>query len=94
MSWATFRAKVVEVNEDLLLQGIEPSNPEIVWTTKVVCSEDVVEFEEISPARVLLLMYSGYKLIVQGKIEEITKILQEMDYPEPEQELETENAIQ
>ncbi len=94
MSWIKFRARVKETNEDLVLNNIEPNNPDLIWTDKAVRSEDIAEFEQISPTTLLISFYNEYRIIAKGKVEDLMISLQKEEYDKPTEEDALENAIQ
>ena len=61
-------ARVLELNEDFILQNIEPT-PTFIWATKYIKSDGIDYFEALGDKKTVLFMYEGSPIIIKENID-------------------------
>lgn len=90
MPWIELTCQEYEDKHRYENMGLTPKEEDYFWTTKVVRSEDIMEFYKVSDKRLALSFYDERPImnIKNISLEDLAKRLQELDYDESIEEIE------
>ena len=89
-------ARVQEINEDLILQNIEPPHMEFVWAVKYIRYDTVEYFQALDKSKTILFPYEGPPIIIKENIDKFyERWIEEMKKADAKDEvIETELTLE
>lgn len=77
MSHIKIKARVRELTEDNILEGVEPEKLVFIWATKYIPLYDIQDFYQLEGTKTVIVRKSGTNEIIREKIDEFASRFEE-----------------